>query len=88
MLQQVLTFCTDKLSNALLQFGRKTIEAEGKWNIHTPPLSENKVESNGTNGTTVISREDLILVPDPEQNYLGNNNLAVPVVLLSFLFLL
>ncbi|XP_014271501.1 glycerol-3-phosphate acyltransferase 3 [Halyomorpha halys] len=65
-----------KLLVKIFEFGRKTIEAEGKWNIHTPPLtSENKVESNGT---SVISREDLILVPDPEQNYLGNNNLEVP----------
>ncbi|XP_075222080.1 glycerol-3-phosphate acyltransferase 4 isoform X2 [Lycorma delicatula] len=30
-----------------------------------------------TNGASVISRDDLILVPDPVQNYVGNNNLEL-----------
>jgi len=30
------------------------------------------------NNSMVISRENLILLPDPEMNYNGNNNLAVP----------
>lgn len=65
-----------KLLVKVFEFGRKTIEAEGKWNINsTPQPKDNKGE---TNGTTVISREDLILVPDPVQNYVGNNNLELP----------
>lgn len=42
---------------------------------------ESEVDFGGEvgNGQAVISREDLILVPDPEQNYVGNNNLEVGV---------
>uniref|UniRef100_T1HC21 PlsC domain-containing protein n=1 Tax=Rhodnius prolixus TaxID=13249 RepID=T1HC21_RHOPR len=62
----------------VFEFGRKTIEAEGKWNV--VDNTKKHTEENSLlekNGTTVISREDLILVPDPEQNYVGNNNLEV-----------
>ncbi|XP_014241068.1 glycerol-3-phosphate acyltransferase 4 [Cimex lectularius] len=68
-----------KLLVKIFEFGRKTIEAEGKWNIEPEEkrkLSDEK-HSKEPNGTTLISREDLILVPDPEQNYVGNNNLEL-----------
>ncbi|KAK9508446.1 hypothetical protein O3M35_006000 [Rhynocoris fuscipes] len=62
----------------IFEFGRKTIEAEGKWNIdNNKKPTEGNCPVQEKNGTTVISREDLILVPDPEQNYIGNNNLEV-----------
>lgn len=39
---------------------------------------EVSLSADGGGATNVISREDLILVPDPQQN-INNNNLAVPV---------
>ncbi|KAG8263624.1 hypothetical protein J6590_029102 [Homalodisca vitripennis] len=39
------------------------------------PAVENLKFENGQ--ATLISREDLILAPDPELNYVGNNNLEV-----------
>lgn len=40
-------------------------------------IEDQKPIQNGD--ATVISREDLILVPDPELNYVGNNNLEAKV---------
>uniref|UniRef100_A0A0A9Y043 Glycerol-3-phosphate acyltransferase 4 n=2 Tax=Lygus hesperus TaxID=30085 RepID=A0A0A9Y043_LYGHE len=67
-----------KLLVKIFEFGRKTIEAENKWHVPEPVSKDGTKSKSDSNGTTVISREDLILVPDPEQNYVGNNNLEVP----------
>ncbi|KAL1122799.1 hypothetical protein AAG570_003125 [Ranatra chinensis] len=72
-----------KLLVKIFEFGRKTLEAEKKWQLGGK--EDEVVKDTGTpvsdnNGTTVISREDLILAPDPEQNYVGNNNLELPQV--------
>ncbi|BET02187.1 Acyltransferase [Nesidiocoris tenuis] len=64
-----------KLLVKIFEFGRKTIEAENKNGVTKEERAKAKTECNGT---TVISREDLILAPDPDQNYIGNNNLEVP----------
>lgn len=45
-------------------------------------MKDNHVKENNKleNGQAVlISREDLILAPDPELNYVGNNNLEIGV---------
>ncbi|EEB16343.1 conserved hypothetical protein [Pediculus humanus corporis] len=41
----------------------------GKMNTHSDPVGKTR--------SSVISRENLILVPDPELNYTGNNNLHI-----------
>lgn len=54
-------------------------------------LSNGSVDKKIQNGAPpLISRQDLILVPDPDQNYSGNNNVKTEGVSLrinNFIFL-
>lgn len=44
----------------------------------TPSLTNGNVDKKVQNGAPpLISRQDLILVPDPDQNYNGNNNVKI-----------
>ncbi|RZF46584.1 hypothetical protein LSTR_LSTR002916 [Laodelphax striatellus] len=61
--------------------GEDEIVAEGERGRQRSNKDDNVVCNQTKNGFAVgaslISREDLILVPDPVQNYVGNNNLEV-----------
>lgn len=44
----------------------------------THSLSNGNIDKKVQNGAPpLISRQDLILVPDPDQNYNGNNNVKI-----------
>lgn len=49
----------------------------GKLHLGDDHLEENHKLENGR--AMLITREDLILAPDPELNWIGNNNLEVSV---------